>query len=48
LNGQAIEKARQLGLYVKAAMTTLEELDSAALQNASWKFPSPILAVTQP
>jgi cytochrome b pre-mRNA-processing protein 3 len=48
LNGQAIEKARQLGLYVKAAMTTLEELDSAALRNASWKFPSPILAVTQP
>jgi cytochrome b pre-mRNA-processing protein 3 len=48
LNGQAIEKARQLGLYVKAAMTTLEELDSATLQNASWKFPSPILAVTQP
>jgi cytochrome b pre-mRNA-processing protein 3 len=48
LNGQAIEKARQLGLYVKAAMTTLEEFDSATLQNASWKFPSPILAVTQP
>jgi cytochrome b pre-mRNA-processing protein 3 len=48
LNGQAIEKARQLALYVKAAMTTLEALDSAALQSASWTFPSPIHASAQP
>ncbi|WP_146690982.1 ubiquinol-cytochrome C chaperone family protein [Bradyrhizobium canariense] len=47
LNGEGIEKARELALYANAATATLTGLDSAALQSASWKFPLPIHAGVQ-
>jgi cytochrome b pre-mRNA-processing protein 3 len=41
LNGEGIEKARQLAGYTQAAIAALAELDNAALLQASWTFPSP-------
>jgi cytochrome b pre-mRNA-processing protein 3 len=41
LNGEGIEKARQLARYSKAAIMSLAGADDVALLQASWKFPSP-------
>jgi cytochrome b pre-mRNA-processing protein 3 len=41
LNGEQIEKARGLASYAQTAIATLDGLDDAAVQGASWKFPSP-------
>ena len=41
LNGQDIENARRLALYVETAVARLAGLDEAALQSGSWRFPSP-------
>ena len=42
LNGEKIDRARQLAVYAEAAMTALAEADEATLLHGSWKFPSPI------
>ena len=39
LNGEGIEKARQLAIYVETALEDLSGLDGAALQEGAWKFP---------
>ena len=41
LNGEAIEKARRLAGYAKAAIAALAGLNEAALRGGSWKFPAP-------
>jgi cytochrome b pre-mRNA-processing protein 3 len=41
LNGKAIEQARQLARYARAAFATLAAVDGAALLQPSWTFPSP-------
>ncbi|MDP1866193.1 MAG: ubiquinol-cytochrome C chaperone family protein [Bradyrhizobium sp.] len=41
LNGEQLDKARQLAVYVEAALADLAALDDAALLGGSWKFPSP-------
>src|SRR6195952_1465921 len=41
LNGEQIEKARGVASYAQTAIATLDGLDDAAVQGASWKFPSP-------
>lgn len=41
LNGEHLDKARQLAVYAEAALADLAALDDAALQGGSWKFPSP-------
>ena len=41
LNGKEIENARRLAFYVETAVACLAGLDDAALQSASWRFPSP-------
>src|SRR6266446_1207989 len=41
LNGEEIEKARQLAFYTEAAIAGLCGLDDATLQKGSWRFPSP-------
>jgi cytochrome b pre-mRNA-processing protein 3 len=41
LNGENIEKARQLAAYAGAVITTLAGLDEANLTSGAWKFPSP-------
>jgi len=48
LNGEGIESARRLSLYAKATIAALARQDESALLAASWKFPSPIGASTQP
>ncbi|WP_213772592.1 ubiquinol-cytochrome C chaperone family protein [Bradyrhizobium sp. dw_78] len=48
LNGEGIEKARQLARYAEAAIATLMEYDDAALKGASCKFPLPANPDTQP
>ena len=40
LNGDRIEKARQLTVYAEAAIAALAGLDEATLRSGSWKFPS--------
>lgn len=47
LNGENIEKARQLAGYVEAAMATLEGLDEATLVSGASKFPVPDNASAQ-
>ncbi len=42
LNGENVEKARQLACYAKAAIAALAGLDEMALRSGSWKFPSPV------
>ena len=39
LNGEHIDKARQLAVYAEAAMADLARLDEATLLRGSWKFP---------
>ena len=41
LNGEQLDKARQLAVYVEAALADLAALDDGALLDGSWKFPSP-------
>src|ERR1700704_4870898 len=41
LDGEKIEKARQLAFYAKAAIAALAGLDDATVQSGSWRFPSP-------
>jgi cytochrome b pre-mRNA-processing protein 3 len=41
LNGEQLEKARQLSYYAEVAITALAGLDDVKLQNAAWRFPSP-------
>src|SRR6476620_5649865 len=41
LNGQDIENARRLALYVETAVACLAGLDEAVLQRGSWRFPAP-------
>jgi cytochrome b pre-mRNA-processing protein 3 len=40
LNGEGIEKARELACYAEAAIASLAELDETTLRSGSWKFPS--------
>ena len=47
LNGESIEKARQLAAYAETAMAALAGADEAALVSGVWKFPSPEQAGTQ-
>ncbi len=44
LNGEGIEKARRLAMYVERAIASLTGLDDAALREAAWRFPAPIEA----
>jgi cytochrome b pre-mRNA-processing protein 3 len=39
LNGQDLDKARQLAVYAEAALAALEALEPGALLGGSWKFP---------
>ena len=41
LNGERIEKARELAAYAEAAMARLAEFDDAALLGGRWQFPAP-------
>src|SRR6266849_414476 len=41
LNGEEIEKARQLAFYTEAAIAVLSGWEDATLQKGSWRFPSP-------
>ena len=41
LNGEQLDKARQLAIYAEAALAELAKLDDTALLGGSWKFPSP-------
>ncbi|MEN3349913.1 MAG: cytochrome b pre-mRNA-processing protein 3 [Bradyrhizobium sp.] len=41
LNGQDIEKARELAAYARAAMAALSRADLAALGKGAWRFPAP-------
>jgi cytochrome b pre-mRNA-processing protein 3 len=41
LNGEAIEKARQLSVYAEAAIAALAGTDEATLRSGLWKFPTP-------
>jgi cytochrome b pre-mRNA-processing protein 3 len=39
LDGERIEKARELAAYAEAAMAGLAQLDDAALLRGAWRFP---------
>jgi len=41
LNGEHLDKARQLAIYAEAALADLAALDDTVLLAGSWKFPSP-------
>jgi cytochrome b pre-mRNA-processing protein 3 len=41
LNGEHLDKARQLAIYAEAALADLAGLDDTALLGGSWKFPAP-------
>ena len=43
LNGRAIDNARRLAAYVKAAMSALAEFDENRFVAGTWQFPSPWL-----
>jgi cytochrome b pre-mRNA-processing protein 3 len=47
LNGENIEKARQLAAYAEMAVAALAGADEAALVSGVWKFPSSEQAGTQ-
>ena len=48
LNGENIEKARQLAIYAEGAMSALDRQDEAALMSGTFKLPSPEQAGAQP
>jgi cytochrome b pre-mRNA-processing protein 3 len=39
LDGERIEKARELAAYAEAAMADLAQLDEATLLRGAWRFP---------
>ena len=39
LDGERIEKARELAAYAEAAMADLAQLDDATLLRGAWRFP---------
>jgi cytochrome b pre-mRNA-processing protein 3 len=41
LNGEKMEKARKIALYIESAIARLAELDDAALLGSGWQFPLP-------
>jgi cytochrome b pre-mRNA-processing protein 3 len=41
LNGEKMEKAREIAAYAEAAIAKLAELDDAALLGGRWQFPLP-------
>jgi cytochrome b pre-mRNA-processing protein 3 len=41
LNGETIDKARQLAAYAEAAMAALDQLDEAKLLDGTFRFPLP-------
>jgi cytochrome b pre-mRNA-processing protein 3 len=41
LNGEKMEKAREIAVYAEAAMARLAELDDATLRGGGWQFPLP-------
>jgi cytochrome b pre-mRNA-processing protein 3 len=41
LNGEKMEKAREIALYIESAVARLAELDDAALLGGGWQFPLP-------
>jgi cytochrome b pre-mRNA-processing protein 3 len=41
-NGMALAQARQLAVYVEAAIATLAPLDATTVANGSWRFPAPV------
>jgi cytochrome b pre-mRNA-processing protein 3 len=41
LNGERIEKAREVAAYAEAAMADLAQLDDATLIGGAWRFPVP-------
>jgi cytochrome b pre-mRNA-processing protein 3 len=47
LNGEKIEKARELAAYSETAMAALAQADETALRNAAWRFPVPQAARAQ-
>ena len=47
LNGENVEKARQLAAYADSVMAALDRQDEAALVSGTFKFPSPEQAGTQ-
>ena len=47
LNGEKIERARDLAAYAEATMAALEALSEAALLGGAWKFPLPQAARAQ-
>ena len=42
LNGEAIDKARQLAVYAEAVLADLAGLDQQTLLGGLWKFPQPV------
>ncbi|OKO74726.1 ubiquinol-cytochrome C chaperone family protein [Bradyrhizobium sp. NAS96.2] len=44
LNGQNIDKARELAAYARAALAELARADRAALTQGEWRFPAPQVA----
>jgi cytochrome b pre-mRNA-processing protein 3 len=47
LNGENIEKARQLAAYAEAVMAALDRQDEASLMSGTFRFPSPQQAGAQ-
>ena len=47
LNGQHIEKARQLAIYAERVIASLTGLDDATLRKVAWEFPLPAEAGAQ-
>ena len=41
LNGEKMEKAREIALYIESAIARLAELDEAVLLGGGWQFPLP-------
>ncbi|WP_298253727.1 ubiquinol-cytochrome C chaperone family protein [Bradyrhizobium sp.] len=41
LNGEGMENARRLAIYVKIVLARLDGIDDAALLAATWAFPAP-------
>ena len=48
LNGMDPNNARRLAVYAETAIDSLSHLDSTALLNGSWRFPSPVEEGVQP
>ena len=44
LNGEGMEKARRLAIYVESAVKDLTDLDVTTMLGAAWTFPLPVSA----